>query len=217
MALTLSKTNITTGQTVQASQITQSVDALTGAVAYNITISGSLNTIGSIQQEGNAALSTENGVLLVGNAGADKETKIIGFAGTTDIHLQEDIIRYNATTHDFTGSMVGNLTGTSSYATTASYALNGGGGSSFPYTGSAEITGSLTLVETSILNLGNSATAQQFVSFDPNTTTTRTADRGDFNSGNVPATVSDWLLIQYTDKSNTLQTGYIPIYTGSKS
>ena len=128
MALTLSKTLITTGQTVQASQITQSIDALTGAVAYDITISGSLNTIGPISNGGNTALSTEAGVLLVGDAGADKETKIIGFGGTTDIYLQEDIIRYNSTTHSFTGSIVGNLTGTSSFATTASYALNGGGG-----------------------------------------------------------------------------------------
>ena len=133
MALTLSKTLITTGQTVQASQITQSVDALTGAVAYNIIISGSLNTFGPIQQEGNAAISTEAGVLVIGDAGVSKETKIFGFDGTTDIYLQEDIIRYKGITHSFTGSIVGNLTGTSSYATTASYALNGGGGgAAFP-------------------------------------------------------------------------------------
>lgn len=48
MALTLSKTNITTGQTIQASQITQSVDALTGTTAYDITISGSLTLTGSV-------------------------------------------------------------------------------------------------------------------------------------------------------------------------
>jgi len=48
-----------------------------------------------------------------------------------------------------TGSITGSLFGTatsSSYAVTASYALNGGGGgSSFPYTGNAVITGSLTI------------------------------------------------------------------------
>ena len=48
MALTLSKTNITTGQTIQASQITQSVDALTGTTVYDITISGSLTLTGSV-------------------------------------------------------------------------------------------------------------------------------------------------------------------------
>ena len=38
---------------------------------------------------------------------------------------------------------------TASYAVTASYALNGGsGGSTFPYTGSAEITGSLNIIGT---------------------------------------------------------------------
>jgi len=42
---------------------------------------------------------------------------------------------------------------TSSYAITASYALNGGGGTTFPYSGSAVITGSLT-----IYNSGSSTT-----------------------------------------------------------
>jgi hypothetical protein len=58
-------------------------------------------------------------------------------------------------TGSFTGSMNGILTGTasfatsasrsvsSSFATTASYALNAGGGSSFPFVGVAVITGSL--------------------------------------------------------------------------
>lgn len=39
----------------------------------------------------------------------------------------------------------GRLNGTSSYALTASYALNGGGGNSFPFSGSAVITGSLLI------------------------------------------------------------------------
>jgi hypothetical protein len=37
----LSKTNILNGNVVQASDISQSIDALTGAVGYAITISGS--------------------------------------------------------------------------------------------------------------------------------------------------------------------------------
>lgn len=48
MALTLSKTGITTGQTIQVSHVTQSIDALTGIVAYDIKISGSLNLTGSV-------------------------------------------------------------------------------------------------------------------------------------------------------------------------
>lgn len=48
MANTLSKTGITTGQTIQPFHVTQSVDAFTGTVAYDITISGSLTLTGSV-------------------------------------------------------------------------------------------------------------------------------------------------------------------------
>ena len=51
MALNLSTTGIVDGQIITAAQITQSINALTGADAYNITISGSFamgsNTTGS--------------------------------------------------------------------------------------------------------------------------------------------------------------------------
>ena len=42
MAKTLSKTGITTAGVIQASHVTQSIDALTGAEAYDVIISGSL-------------------------------------------------------------------------------------------------------------------------------------------------------------------------------
>ena len=45
-------------------------------------------------------------------------------------------------TGSFSGSVVGTLTGTASFANTASFALNAAG-SGFPYSGSAVITGSL--------------------------------------------------------------------------
>jgi len=48
MALTLSKTGITNGSTVEAWHVTQSIDAFTGAKAYDITISGSLTLTGSV-------------------------------------------------------------------------------------------------------------------------------------------------------------------------
>lgn len=52
------------------------------------------------------------------------------------------IVSGSVTATNFTGS----LQGTSSYAVTASFALNGGGGgSTFPYTGNAVITGSLVV------------------------------------------------------------------------
>jgi hypothetical protein len=48
MALTLSKSGITTGQTVETWHVTQSIDAFTGTDAYNISLSGSFNMTGSI-------------------------------------------------------------------------------------------------------------------------------------------------------------------------
>jgi len=44
----LSKTGITTGQTVETWHVTQSIDAFTGAEAYDITLSGSLDVTGSL-------------------------------------------------------------------------------------------------------------------------------------------------------------------------
>ena len=56
MAKQISITGIATGQTIEASQVSQSVQAFTGAEAYDIEISGSLSLTGSfIQQTGSAA------------------------------------------------------------------------------------------------------------------------------------------------------------------
>ena len=62
MALTLSKTGITNGSTIEVGHVTQSVDAFTKQAAYDITISGSLTLTGSV--------SSQNGFTgsLVGNA-----------------------------------------------------------------------------------------------------------------------------------------------------
>ena len=48
MAKNLSKSGIATGQTIKASEISQSIDALTGIEAYNLTFSGSLNLLGCV-------------------------------------------------------------------------------------------------------------------------------------------------------------------------
>ena len=48
MAKVLSLTGIATGETIKASEISQSIDALTGNEAYDITISGSLTLTGSV-------------------------------------------------------------------------------------------------------------------------------------------------------------------------
>ena len=51
------------------------------------------------------------------------------------------------TTDDIT-LVSGSLIGTSSFAITASYAENAGGGAGFPFSGSAIVTGSLEATET---------------------------------------------------------------------
>jgi hypothetical protein len=55
MALVLSKTGITDGNKIEPGHVTQSVDALTGIEAYDITISGSLNLSGSTMMYGTAS------------------------------------------------------------------------------------------------------------------------------------------------------------------
>jgi hypothetical protein len=100
MALTLSKTGISNGGTIQAPHVTQSVDALTGIEAYDIKISGSLNLTGSVASfsgftgslNGNADTSTghfypngvgpvtQNAKLLAGSAtlnGASPATVVV--------------------------------------------------------------------------------------------------------------------------------------------
>jgi hypothetical protein len=60
MANTLSKTGITTAQTIKAAHVTQSIDAFTGDVDYDITISGSLKVTGSTNITG--SLNVTHGV-----------------------------------------------------------------------------------------------------------------------------------------------------------
>jgi len=48
MAKILTKAGITTGNTVEAFHVTQSIDAFTGIDAYDISLSGSFNMTGSI-------------------------------------------------------------------------------------------------------------------------------------------------------------------------
>ena len=53
MANVLSKSNIITGEQVDAWNITQSIDAFTGEVDYDITVSGSFTLTGSLNMNGN--------------------------------------------------------------------------------------------------------------------------------------------------------------------
>jgi len=60
----------------------------------------------------------------------------------------------NVTASSYTGSFTGSLFGTSSYATQALSASYAPGGDAFPYTGSAEITGSLIVRGATIVQDG---------------------------------------------------------------
>ena len=57
MAQTLSKSNIVDGNTIEPIDVYQTVDALTGAVDYDLSISGSLTMTGSIQNDGIVTVS----------------------------------------------------------------------------------------------------------------------------------------------------------------
>jgi len=67
MANTLSKNNITTGQPVEALQVSQSVDAFTGTQAYDITVSGSLTLTGSVYLQKDNILATGQDYVLTYN------------------------------------------------------------------------------------------------------------------------------------------------------
>ena len=57
MANTLSKVNISNSNTIQAWQVSQSVDAFTGISEYDITISGSLTITGSTKISGSLTIT----------------------------------------------------------------------------------------------------------------------------------------------------------------
>ena len=102
MANTLSKTGITTGDTVKTWHVTQSVDAFTGIEAYDITISGSL-TLGS-------------------------GTSMAGTASYAVTSLSSSHASFANTS---TSASFANTSTSASYAISASHALNGGGGDTF--------------------------------------------------------------------------------------
>jgi hypothetical protein len=61
----------------------------------------------------------------------------------------------NVTASSFTGSFTGSLFGTSSFATQALSASYAPGGDAFPFTGSAQITGSLIVIGASLVQDGS--------------------------------------------------------------
>lgn len=86
MALTLTKSNILTGNVVQASDVSQSIDAFTGTAAYNITLSGSLVVTGSVGING-LSQQAYNRVLVIdsstGNVAYTASGALSGSGGVT--------------------------------------------------------------------------------------------------------------------------------------
>lgn len=87
MANTLSKQGIETGEIIEALHVSQSVDAFTGANAYNIKISGSLNVTGSVLVSGSDLIysdlpeSASNFEALVYDTGSGKVYYTTGSVG----------------------------------------------------------------------------------------------------------------------------------------
>jgi len=118
MALTLSKTGITDGSTIQVGHVTQSIDAFTKVAAYDITLSGSLTLTGSLNSFNGFTGSFTGSYLGTANLTGSFTGSHFGAANLSG---------------SFTGSFIGPLAGTASGANfinnspTASYLASGSG------------------------------------------------------------------------------------------
>lgn len=134
MALSLSKTGIAQDQTINAWHVTQSVDALTGTAAYDMVISGSLKLTGSVSSlngftgdlTGSVAGTASNAenIEITNNPSYGGVTYYPTFVSNTsgygNVLVDNSQLTYNPATDTLTA---GNLEGTASLATTASYAV----------------------------------------------------------------------------------------------
>lgn len=148
--------------------ITGSLTVTEGATLISASTSQTINQ-GAINLQSTSStiipsiiLASSNGTkyIKIGHSGGYNSISSAGdtwIYGSTSLNLESnnDVniwSRLNATqgvivtgSLTTTGGITGSLLGTASFATTASHALNAGGGSAFPYTGSAVISGSLTI------------------------------------------------------------------------
>tara|TARA_B100000963_G_scaffold361587_1_gene397911 strand:+ start:2893 stop:3492 length:600 start_codon:yes stop_codon:yes gene_type:complete len=81
MASTLSKSGITDGGQLLSGHVTQSIDALTGALAYDITISGSLDI-------NNAPVTNLISVGFISSSGTVTGNKLVGTNITSSNNIQ---------------------------------------------------------------------------------------------------------------------------------
>ena len=182
MAKILSNSGITTNDTIRAGHVTQSVDALTGTDAYDITISGSLTSTGNLINTGGYALfvrssSIPNSVLNVRQEGSGS----IAEFGGTEIADQEQIV-FNLGGHiTASGNVSSSATSTASFGTyigdgSQLTGITGGGSGIFTQTGSfyattndLQVTGSLkagSIEGSSILVPGKSKFGANIIDLD---------------------------------------------------
>ena len=182
MAKTLSNSGITTNDTIRAGHVTQSIDALTGTDAYDITISGSLTSTGNLINTGCYALfvrssSIPNSVLNVRQEGSGS----IAEFGGTEIADQEQIV-FNLGGHiTASGNVSSSATSTASFGTyigdgSQLTGITGGGSGIFTQTGSfyattndLQVTGSLkagSIEGSSILVPGKSKFGANIIDLD---------------------------------------------------
>lgn len=144
---------IQTGQTIQAVHVNQFVDALSGSAAYDLVTSGSYTIIGPLYATASWATNALNAKTadsaskpyIASNASTNAEYTLVfkNDTGTLNNYYQlaadgTNGPYYNPSTNtltvpvisgssakitSFTGSLLGNVNGSSSYSTTASYAL----------------------------------------------------------------------------------------------
>ena len=106
MAKELSKSGISTGQDILAGHVTQSVDALTGIEAYDITISGSTTISGSLSITPTQASSGVNVLTVDGTGRVFKTGSYNAGGGGTTPTLQEVTNQGSITTVAITGSYI---------------------------------------------------------------------------------------------------------------
>jgi hypothetical protein len=178
MALTLSNSGISNSSTIEAAHISQSIDALTGAAAYDIKISGSLTLTGSVQSQngftgslfGTSSFSTLASVSISSSIATSASYSINSDAAVTATSASYSLTTTSAsfaTTASFASTLSPSATVVSaSYAVTASHALNIPAGSPRTAQSGSVVTG--TTAETLGLALTispNTFTTNDFIRF----------------------------------------------------
>ena len=164
----INKTGITNGTTIQAEHVTRAIDALSGGSTDTVIASGSFS--GSLTGNATTATSATNATNATNTAVTNTSTGtgpyyitfVESATGNVSQRVDATGLTYNATTNTITATASYATTAlSSSYAVTASFALNAGGsGTGFPFTGSAQVTGSMGI--TGSLNVTGGVTASLF-------------------------------------------------------